>query len=114
MEAQNISGFFARSVATLQYSFLLAFCILYTCLLYTAGLSGKMWFVAFHSFWVWVDFFLASTAREGRGIPEREGALLCQVSDLPTFWLWAFLWWNSLKWDPTEIMQRGLALHPPA
>lgn len=69
--------------------------------------------MAFHSFWVWVDFFLASIAREGREIPEREGALLCQVSDLPPFWLWAFLWWNSLKWDPTEVIQRGLTLHPP-
>lgn len=44
------------------------------------------------SFWVWADFFLASIARKGRGIPEREGALLCQVSNLLPFWLWALLW----------------------
>lgn len=53
-----------------------AFCVL---------LSGKIKFVEFRSFWVWIDFFLASKAREGREIPERERTLLRQVSDLPPF-----------------------------
>lgn len=56
-----------------------------SCSVFCVLLSGKIKFVEFRSFWVWIDFFLASKAREGREIPERERTLLCPVSDLPPF-----------------------------